>query len=213
MTEGQLRERICLHAKSIYDRGLTHGSTGNISVRLEDGGWLLTPTGSCFGMLDPARLSRLDAEGRLIGGDSPTKECPLHLAFYQLGGRGVGAIVHLHSHYSVALSMMNGVDPGNAIPPLTPYTLMQLGRVRLLPYMRPGDPKLAEAVQGLEPHTRAIILANHGPVVAMPGLDAAVWAMDELEASARLALEVAGRRVSQLTDADVAELVRTFDLD
>ncbi|MGB2160287.1 MAG: class II aldolase/adducin family protein, partial [Candidatus Puniceispirillaceae bacterium] len=130
--EAILRERICLLAKSMFDRGLTGGSTGNISARTGDGGLLVSPTGTSFGRLDPARLSRFDAAGTLIDGDAPTKEMPLHAAFYETRSNA-GAVVHLHSCHSVALSMLPDIDPDNFLPPMTPYAIMKLGKVKLLP--------------------------------------------------------------------------------
>jgi 3-dehydro-4-phosphotetronate decarboxylase len=146
--ETALREQICLLARSLFDRGLTHGSTGNISARTGDGGLLVSPTGCSFGRLDPARLSRFDATGRLIDGDPPTKEMPLHAAFYDTRSTA-GAVVHLHSCHSVALSMLPDVDEDNFLPPLTPYAIMLLGRVKLLPFFLPGDPAMGDAVRGL----------------------------------------------------------------
>jgi len=146
--ETRLRDRICLLAKSMFDRGLTGGSTGNISARTPDGGLLVSPTGMSFGRLDPARLSRFDAAGKLIDGDKPTKEMPLHAAFYDTRG-SAGAVVHLHSCHSVALSLMPDVDDDNFLPPLTPYSIMKLGKVKLLPFFLPGDPAMGEAVRGL----------------------------------------------------------------
>jgi ribulose-5-phosphate 4-epimerase/fuculose-1-phosphate aldolase len=124
-TETRLREQICLLAKSMFDRGLTGGSTGNISAQTEDGGLLVSPTGTSFGRLDPGRLSRFDADGILIDGDPPTKEMPLHSAFYDTRSTA-GAVVHLHSCHSVALSLMDDVDEDNFLPPLTPYGIMKL---------------------------------------------------------------------------------------
>lgn len=125
--EAQLRETVCELARSIYDRGLTHGASGNISVRMPDGGLLVTPTGSSFGRLDPARLSRFDAAGTLVEGDKPTKEMSLHRAFYETRSTA-SAVVHLHSTHSVALSMLPGLDPDNMLPPLTAYSIMRLGK-------------------------------------------------------------------------------------
>jgi ribulose-5-phosphate 4-epimerase/fuculose-1-phosphate aldolase len=144
MSDAALRERICLLAKSMFDRGLTGGSTGNISARTPDGGLLVSPTGTSLGRLDPARLSRFDAAGRLISGDPPTKEMPLHAAFYETRS-SAGAVVHLHSCHSVALSMMPDADPEDFLPPLTPYAIMKLGRVKLLPFFLPGVKELREA--------------------------------------------------------------------
>ncbi|MEM9475614.1 MAG: aldolase [Pseudomonadota bacterium] len=212
-TESQLRERMCLMAKSLYDRGLTHGSTGNISVRLEDGRLLVTPTGSSFGFLDPADVSLLEPDGRHISGKKPTKELPLHTAFYGVRQAPTGAVVHLHSHHAVALSLSDGLDPDNVLAPLTPYAIMQLGRVRLLPYFQPGDPAMGAAVADLDRSVSAVILANHGPVVAGATLDKAVFAMEELEATARLVLETSSQKPRLLTKAQVAQLVATFNID
>lgn len=208
-----LRERICRFARSLYDRGLTHGSTGNISVRVETGELLVTPTGSSFGFLDPGDLALLDDTGRHLSGAAPTKELPLHEAFYRRNRRTSGAVVHLHSHHAVHLSLLPGVDPENALPPFTPYSVMQLGRVRLLPYYLPGDPALGDAIEALDARTSAVILANHGPVVAGATLDKAVYAMEELEATARLAVETRGQKVSGLSADAIRRLVATFDID
>lgn len=205
-SEARLRETICTLARSMFDRGLTHGSTGNISVRLEDGGFLVTPTGSSFGRLDPASLSRLDAKGKHMSGDAPTKELPLHAAFYDTR-EGSGAVVHLHSTYSVAASILEDTDPEDAIPPITAYSVMQLGRVRLLPYFRPGDPQMGKAVRALAGRHAAVILANHGPVVAGTTLEKTVDAMEELEATAKLDLITRQWPRRQLTAAQVAALL------
>ncbi|NDW01480.1 3-oxo-tetronate 4-phosphate decarboxylase [Salipiger sp. PrR002] len=207
-----LREQICTLAKSIYDRGLTGGASGNISVRLDDGGILATPTGSSMGTLDPARLTRLDAKGRVISGDAPTKEIPLHTAFYDTRNQ-TGAVVHLHSSHSVALSMLPETDPDNAIPPLTAYSVMRLGKVKLLPFFVPGDPAMGAAIRGLAGKRSAVLLANHGPVVAGKDLEAAVYATEELEETSRLAILTRGMKPIGLTDAEVAEVVRTFGID
>ena len=212
MSEARLREAICWWAASIFQRGLTGGASGNISARCEDGGLLVTPTGSCFGRLDPARLSRFDAAGRHVEGDAPTKEMPLHAAFYDTRA-GAGAVVHLHSTHSVALSTLPETDPEDMLPPITAYSVMRLGRVRLLPYFRPGDPAMGEAVRGLAGRRSAVVLANHGPVVAAKDLDAAVYAMEELEETARLALLLQGTGAVGLTREQVADLVETFEVE
>ena len=210
--EAKLREQICLLAKSIFDRGLTGGSTGNISARTADGGLLVSPTGTSFGRLDPARLSRFDADGTLIGGDSPTKELPLHSAFYDTRS-SAGAVVHLHSCHSVALSMLPDVDPDNFLPPLTPYAVMKLGKVKLLPFFLPGDPAMGEAVRGLAGKRSAVMLANHGPVVAGKDVEAACNAVEELEDTARLALLTRGMNPRMLTPDQVGRLVTEFDVE
>ncbi|WP_292291731.1 aldolase [Marivita sp.] len=210
--ETRLRDRICLLAKSMFDRGLTGGSTGNISARTPDGGLLVSPTGMSFGRLDPARLSRFDAAGKLIDGDKPTKEMPLHAAFYDTRG-SAGAVVHLHSCHSVALSLMPDVDDDNFLPPLTPYSIMKLGKVKLLPFFLPGDPAMGEAVRGLAGKRSAVMLANHGPVVAGKDVEAACNAIEELEDTARLAILMRGHDARMLTPEQVNAVVTKFDVD
>jgi 3-dehydro-4-phosphotetronate decarboxylase len=212
MTETKLREQICLLAKSLFDRGLTHGSSGNISARTEDGGLLVSPTGTSFGRLDPGRLSRFDADGNLVSGDKPTKEMPLHLAFYDTRS-SAGAVVHLHSCHSVAWSMMPEVDTENFLPPLTPYAIMKLGKVKLLPFFLPGDPAMGDAVRGLAGKRSAVMLANHGPVVAGQDVEAACNAVEELEETARLAMLLRGVDARSLTDRQVQAVVTKFDVE
>jgi ribulose-5-phosphate 4-epimerase/fuculose-1-phosphate aldolase len=209
VSEARLREQIVATGVSLFNRGLTHGSTGNISVALADGGWLMTPTGSSLGTLDPARLSKLDASGRLIDGDKPTKEAFLHTTMY--GARpGSGAVVHLHSTHSVAVSCIEGIDHSNCLPPITAYYAMRIGRLPLVPYYPPGDESLAEAVGALASKHHAVLLANHGPVVAGNSLSAAQDAIEELEETAKLFLLLRGERVHALSDEQVAELERRF---
>lgn len=210
--ETRLRELICVLAKSMFDRGLTGGSTGNISARTPDGGLLVSPTGTSFGRLDPGRLSRFDAEGALISGDKPTKEMPLHSAFYDTRATA-GAVVHLHSCHSVALSMMPDADPDNFLPPLTPYGIMKLGRVKLLPFFMPGDPAMGNAVRGLAGKRSAVMLANHGPVVAGKDIEAACNAIEELEDTARLAMMTRGLSPRALTQSQISQLVTKFDVE
>ncbi|MFT5061595.1 MAG: ribulose-5-phosphate 4-epimerase/fuculose-1-phosphate aldolase, partial [Polaromonas sp.] len=162
---------------------------------------------------DPQYLSVLDKDGHHISGPAPTKEVPLHTAFYGVRKALTGAVVHLHSHHSVALSLLDGIDAEDMLPPLTPYGIMQLGRVKLLPYIRPGDPAMGDAVRALSPQTSAVVLANHGPVVAAATLDKAVFAMEELEATARLALEMRGQTPNMLSADQIAKLVAAFNID
>ena len=211
--ETRLREDICHMAKSLYDRGLTAGSSGNISARLSDGRLLVTPTGSSFGRLDPARLSCFDREGRLVDGDKPTKEMPLHAAFYETRPEKTGAVVHLHSCHSVALSLLPGIDADNMLPPLTAYSIMKLGKVKLLPYFMPGDPAMGDAIRGLAGKRSAVMLAAHGPVVAAKDLEAAVYAIEELEETAKLAMLTRGAKPSLLSAAQIADIVRTYDVE
>ena len=210
--EARLREQICLLAKSMFDRGLTGGSTGNISARTPDGGLLVSPTGTSFGRLDPGRLARFDAKGDLIDGDKPTKEMPLHSAFYDTRS-STGAVVHLHSCHSVAWSLMPEVDADNFLPPLTPYSIMKLGKVKLLPFFLPGDPAMGDAVRGLAGKRSAVMLANHGPVVAGKDVESACNAIEELEDTARLAILMRGYDAKMLTPEQVTAVVTKFNVD
>jgi ribulose-5-phosphate 4-epimerase/fuculose-1-phosphate aldolase len=211
--EARIREQICRFGKSLFDRGLTAGASGNISARTEDGAIIATPTGSSLGFLDPARLARLDPAGRYLEGDAPTKELALHAAFYETRGDKAGAVVHLHSTHSVAYSMLPGVDPDAMLPPLTAYSVMRVGKVALLPYFRPGDPAMGDAVRSFAGRRSAIVLANHGPVVAGRDLEATVYAIEELEETAKLALLTRGLSPRLLTDAQIRDLVRAFALE
>ncbi len=208
MNETRLREQICLTAKSLYDRGLTHGSTGNISARCSDG-WLLTPTGSNLGKIDPARISKLDWNGKLLSGDAPSKENFLHLAMYQERPQN-GAVVHLHSTHSVAVSVLADTNSDDALPPLTAYYVMRIGSLPMVPYYAPGDIALAGAVRKLASRHHALLLANHGPVVGGSNLTAAADAIEELEATARLHLLLRGEKIRPLEAAQVAELKKRF---
>jgi len=209
--ETRIREDVCRFGRSLFERGLTPGSSGNISVRLDDGSYLVTPTNASLGFLDPARLSRLDAVGRLVSGDAPTKEVPLHSALYQTRG-GARAVVHLHSTHSVAVSMLPDIDPRAALPPMTAYYLMRCGATALVPYYRPGDPAVADAIKGLAGRYSSVLLANHGPVVAGETLEAAVFATEELEETARLYLLLRGLNPRFLSPEQIADLVKSFGL-
>jgi len=208
MSEIKLREQIALIGKSLYDRGLAHGSAGNISVKLPDG-WLMTPTNSSMGRLDPARISRLDANGKLVSGDKPSKETFLHIAMYRERATA-GAVVHLHSVHAVAISCLDDIDPNDVFPPLTAYAIMQVGRLALVRYYPPGDETLANAVGKLAGKHHAVLLANHGPVVAGSSLDAAVNAVEELEQTAKLMLLLRGHSLRLLTGEQVVDLNRRF---
>jgi len=208
MQEVRLREEICELGRSIFQRGLTHGSTGNISARCGDG-WLLTPTGSSLGRLDPGRLSKLDWSGKLLSGEAPSKESFLHLAMYQERERN-GAVVHLHATHSVAVSVLEDLNPDDLLPPLTAYYVMRIGTLPLVPYYAPGDLALAEAVRGYARRHHALLLANHGPVVGGSSLAAAADAVEELEATAKLYLLLQGRPVRRLTPDQVADIKRRY---
>ena len=202
--ESKLRESLCRLAHSMYDRGLTHGSTGNLSVRCTDG-YLMTPTGSSLGSLDPATLSKLDADGRLLSGLAPTKEHFLHRAMYEARAQDA-AVIHLHSTHSVAVSVMADVDPGDVLPPLTAYYVMRVGTLPLVPYFPPGDIALADAARGFAGRHHALLLANHGPIVSGTSLSAAADAIEELEATARLFLLLGRRNTRPLDAAQVDDL-------
>ncbi len=202
------REAICRLGRSLFRRGLTFGTSGNISVRFEDG-WLMTPTNVSLDDLDPARLSRLDSAGRLNDGDPPTKESFLHRVMYEERA-DAAAVVHLHSTHSVAVSCLADIDPADVLPPITAYYVMRVGRLPLVPYFPPGDTALAEAVRKLAGRHHAVLLANHGPVVAGTSLSAAAAAIEELEETAKLHLLLQGHRVRHLDQAEVAEIRRRF---
>ncbi|PRD44670.1 aldolase [Phyllobacterium phragmitis] len=194
----KLRDQIVSVGKSLFDRGLTFGSTGNISARLSNGEILMTPTNASLGSLEPGRLSRFSAEGVHIDGDKPTKEAFLHQCMYCKRTQS-GAVVHLHSTHSVAVSILANIDPEDVLPPLTAYYVMRVGSLPLVPYYPPGDKALAEAVAARAEKSHAVLLANHGPVVAGKTLLDAQYATEELEETAKLYLLLHGHRTRPLT--------------
>ena len=208
MSENSERDSICRLAKSLFDRGLTIGSSGNISVRLADG-WLMTPTGSSMGNLDPNEISKLDLNGNLISGKSPTKESFLHIAMYDERPDS-GAVVHLHSTHSVAVSCLAGIDKKNVLPPITAYYVMKIGKLPLVPYFPPGDINLAKAVKEMASNHHAVLLANHGPVVAGKTLEDAVYAIEELEETARLFLLLRNMKTQYLNETQVKALEELY---
>jgi ribulose-5-phosphate 4-epimerase/fuculose-1-phosphate aldolase len=199
------RDRIVAVGRSIFDRGLTAGSTGNISVRLGDGTLLMTPTNASLGELDPARLSHVEPDGNLLGGDKPTKEAFLHASMYEERAAD-NAVVHLHSTHSVAVSILADVDPEDVLPPLTAYYIMRVGHPPLIPYHAPGDRALADAVRAKAGAHHAVLLANHGPVVSGRTLREAQYAIEELEETAKLHLLLQGHRQRLLTPGQVEAL-------
>ena len=205
MTETQLREALVMHGQSLYQRGYAHGSSGNLSVRLPDG-LLITPTNSCLGRLDPARISKVDLQGNPVAGDAPSKEAFLHLAMYQ-ERPSAQAIVHLHCTHCVAVSCLENFA---GLPPITAYYAMRIRQLALVPYYRPGDRALAEAVREQAKKHHAVLLANHGPVVAGKSLEDAVYNAEELEETAKLFLLLEGRRTRWLDTAQLADLDRHF---
>jgi ribulose-5-phosphate 4-epimerase/fuculose-1-phosphate aldolase len=209
MTEvHDLSAAICDWGRSLFGRGLTSGSSGNISVRTETG-FVITPTNSCLGRLDPEGMSVLDAAGTHVSGDKPSKEVPLHLAFYEARPEA-RAVVHLHSTYATALSCRSDIDPANCLPPLTPYVLMRAGKVPLLPYTDPGTADARPEILSFAPDHASVLLANHGPVVSGTSLDAAVYAAEELEEAAKVAFLLEGKPVRQLDAATIERLITRY---
>jgi len=202
---GKSREQICRLGESLFNRGFTVGSSGNISVRLSDDRWLVTPTNACLGRLDPERLSVIDASGNLIDGDPPTKESFLHLAIYDQRPSD-GAVVHLHSTHSVAVSLLPDVNPSQPVPPLTAYYVMKVRDLILLPYYAPGDLSLANAVRAVAGKHHAVLLANHGPIVSGKTVEEAVYASEELEETSKLFLLLKDHKPRMLTEDQVIEL-------
>lgn len=209
MSEAIVRANIVRWGKSLFDRGLTAGSSGNISARVEDG-FIATPTNSCLGFLEADRLSKLDAAGNHISGDQPTKELPLHFAFYE--GRACGAVVHLHSTYATAISCLSDTDPQDALPQITPYVVMRVGRVPVVPYTRPGSADVKPLIAAIVADHGAALLENHGPIVSGATLDATVFAIEELEEAAKLAILTRGMQVRHLSKAAIDDLNSTFKL-
>ena len=208
MSEAAVRDAIVKWGRSLFERGYTAGSSGNISVRVEDG-FLATPTNSCLGFLEPGRISKLAPDGAHLSGDKPTKELPLHFAFYETRPEA-RAVVHLHSTYATALSCLADTDPVDAVPPITPYVVMRVGRVPVVPYTRPGSAEVAPLIRAEAPQHAAVLLANHGPVVAGTSLEAAVFAMEELEETAKLVVLTRGLNVRHLSPAQIGELNALF---
>jgi 3-dehydro-4-phosphotetronate decarboxylase len=204
MSEEFIRHEITRLSKSLFERGLTSGSSGNISARLDDG-FIVTPTNSCLGFLTAERLTKLDTKGNYISGDKPTKELPLHLSVYQARPSAM-AIVHTHSTYSTLLSGRTDINLDDAVPPLTPYVVMRVGKVPVLPYSKPGSDKIIPHILAKAPHHAAFLIANHGPVVAGADLISAFYMLEELEETAKLMHLAKDHYVRYLTKAQVEEL-------
>ena len=208
MNESKARDLLVDRGRSLYERGYAHGSSGNLSVRLDEA-ILITPTGSSLGRLEAERIAKVDLQGKHIAGDPPSKESFLHLAMYA-ERPSAKAIVHLHCTCAVAISCMVHENPRDVLPPLTAYYVMRVGKLPLVPYFRPGDRALAEAVRAEAKQHRAVLLANHGPVVAGKSLDDAVDNAEELEATAKLVLMLDGKRTSPLDAAKIADIEAAF---
>jgi ribulose-5-phosphate 4-epimerase/fuculose-1-phosphate aldolase len=209
MNEADLRQTIVRQGALLYERRLAHGTAGNLSVRLEDGAILVTPTNSSLGFLEPDRISKVSLEGEHLAGDPPSKEAFFHLAVYAARPTA-RAIVHLHSTHSVAISCLCHADPSNVLPPLTAYHVMKVGRLPLVSYFRPGDRRLAAAVGEAARDHHAMLLANHGPIIAAASLEAAVQIMEELEETAKLFFLIGDRPASPLSCEAVEELALAF---
>ena len=208
--ESMLRELLVHTGKSLFERNLTAGSSGNLSVRFGDG-MLITPTNSSLGSLISDRISHVNGRGELVSGDPPSKELFLHRALYAKRP-GDQAVVHLHSTYSAAVSCLADLPSDSCLPPLTAYFVMKIGRLPLVPYYRPGDPALGDAIASLAERYHALLLANHGPIVAGPTLAAALYATEELEETAKIFLLLKEMKTSPLRDEQIAELKKVFKL-
>jgi 3-dehydro-4-phosphotetronate decarboxylase len=205
MNDQQLREQMVSLGRSLFDRGFVTGGAGNMSLKLPDGNFLATPTGSSFGRLDANTLSVVDLEGNVISGDKPSKEVAFHLAIYR-NRNECNAVVHLHSTHLTAISCLDGLDPDNAIRPCTPYYVMRIGSLPVVPYLKPGSPQIAVELAKRAPNYRAFLLANHGPIVTGKNLVDAVDNMEELEETAKLALLLNAKAIRYLTDTEISEL-------
>lgn len=207
MTETQLREEMTALAASLFNRGFSSGSGGNMSARLPSGSVLATPTGACLGRLAPARLSALSPSGELLSGDPPSKECAFHLKIYEARPE-CGAVVHLHSTYATALSCCKDLNPADVLRPFTPYYVMQIAPLPLVPYYKPGSPELVEAVAAQATTAKCLLLANHGLIATGKNLEQAVNAAEELEETAKLffLLQGGGFKVRHLTEEQIQNL-------
>ena len=208
-TEAELRELLVELGTNLFARGYSVGSPGNISVRLPDG-CLMTPTNSSLGRLKADRISKLDLEWNHVGGDKPSKEVFMHRAVLTARAEA-GAIVHLHSTYATAIGCLAAPVQAAPIPLLTPYFVMRVGRsLPVIRYYRPGDAAMEDSSHEAAREARAILLANHGPVVSGETLLDAVYAAEELEEAAKLALLLRHDQARPLTPEQVNDLLGTF---
>lgn len=190
--------------RSLFERRLTFGRTGNVSIRVGDD-IVITPTSVSLGRLRADQLACVGVDGSPRSGPRPSKEAFLHVAMYR-ARPDAGAVVHLHSTHAVAVSCLAEVDPERALPPLTAYYAMRVGRLPLLPYFAPGDPALGPVAERAAGDHHALLLANHGPIVAGADLASATDAIEELEETARLHLLLRGHVTRPLTDEQVLQL-------
>lgn len=207
MIERQLREEMTALGASLFNRGFCSGSGGNMSAKLPDGTILSTPTNSSLGRLAPERLSKLAADGALLAGDPPSKECAFHLEIYKARPE-CGAIVHLHSTYATGLSCCRDINKDDVLRPFTPYYVLKVAPLPLVPYYQPGSTELATAVAVKAHEAKCLLLANHGPVVTGKSLEEAVNMAEELEETAKLYFLLHGNAtgVRYLTDGQIREL-------
>lgn len=206
--ENRTREEIARIGADLYSRRYTVGSAGNISARLDDG-WLITPTDACLGQLDPAKISKVAHDGQWVSGDKPSKTLALHRNVYEVNP-SVNGVVHTHSTHLVALTLAGVWHPDDVLPPITPYQVMKVGHVPLIPYCRPGDPAVAQRVRALANDVRAVMLERLGPVVWGASVSQAAWSLEELEETARLWL-MTTPRPAPLTDAQIEALRVAFN--
>jgi 3-dehydro-4-phosphotetronate decarboxylase len=209
-TQQNIRDALVMHGRSLFERGFTVGTSGNLSARVP-GGFLVTPTNSCLGRLEASQLSLMDESWKWLSGSKPTKEISLHRAMYD-SRPATQAVVHLHSTYATAISLLEGIDPTNALPPITPYAVMRLGRVAIVPYTAPGSDEVVKHILALQGRSKAILLGNHGPVVADKSLDDAVAASEELEETCRLLLITHGMKRKLLSAQDVDYLASKLSM-
>ncbi len=208
MNESQLRQEMADLGRVLDRQGLCPGTSGNISVKLEDG-LLMSPTNSRLGQLDPAGVSRLAADGRHLAGEKPSKEVVVHQALYAARPR-VNAVVHLHAPWSMAVSCLEHLDTQDVLPPMTPYYVMRIRRLPLVPYYRPGDPALATAVERRARDSHALLLAQHGLIVGGHDLADAAANAEELEATARLFFLLKDQPHRLLSAGQIAALDSAF---
>ena len=208
MDENATRREMSELCRSLFERGFAHGSAGNVSARI-GGHILVSPTNSSLGRLDPSRISKVSLAGDHVGGDRPSKEGPLHLGIYA-ARPDAGAVVHLHSTFATILSCLADTNPEDAMAPITPYLMMRVGRVPMIPYHPPGSDALADAVRAKAGACRAVLMANHGFVVAGRSFEDAVFVAEELEENAKLLVLTRGERLRHLTAADLAALEAKF---
>lgn len=211
MNETDYRQDLARYARSLFERGYSSGGAGNISLKLPDGTVLATPTNSSFGDLDPDTLSRVTMSGEHLSGDKASKEILMHLAMYRQRPQ-CGGIVHLHSPWLTALSCLPGIDSENALPPVTPYYVMRVGKLPVVPYIRPGSPRIAEEVEKLAAEHNAILLANHGPIISGKNLREAVFNAEELEETAKLYFILKPFGMNTLSQQNIDELNTLFNM-